>query len=65
MTADSEDPAQRARLADHWTRQALAEHASVASFARFALHLMAVGAPPDLLVATHQAGLDEIEHARL
>lgn len=41
------------------------EHASVASFARFSLQLMALGAPADLLRETHQAALDEIEHARI
>ena len=41
------------------------EHASVASFARFTLELLALGAPPDLLAAAQQAGLDEVEHARL
>lgn len=59
------DPAQRDRLAAHWTRAALAEHASVASFARFTLHLMAIGAPPQLLLESHRAGIDEIEHAKL
>ncbi|MFN3200925.1 MAG: hypothetical protein ACE366_21170 [Bradymonadia bacterium] len=54
----------RARLAEGWLETALAEHASVASFARFTLHLLAAGAPPHLLEASHQAGLDEIKHAR-
>lgn len=54
----------RQRLADSWLETALAEHASVASFARFTLHLLAAGAPPSLLEASHQAGLDEIKHAR-
>jgi hypothetical protein len=55
----------RAALAAAWTRDAQLEHASVASFARFALELMAVGAPAELVAATHQAALDEIQHARL
>jgi hypothetical protein len=55
----------RRRLAERWSRAALAEHASIASFARFTLQLLAVGAPPSLLVDAHRAGLDEIEHARL
>src|SRR5690606_30816180 len=42
-------PAQRRLLADRWTRAALGEHASVASFARFVLDLAALGAPPELL----------------
>jgi hypothetical protein len=41
------------------------EHASVAAFARFALELLALGAAADLLVGTHEAMGDEIEHARL
>jgi hypothetical protein len=48
-----------------WARDAASEHASVAAFARFALQLLAVGAPPDLLEAAHAAGLDEIAHARV
>ena len=55
----------RAALADAYTTAALAEHASVASFARFALDLMAVGAPSDLVTAAHEAALDEVRHARL
>jgi hypothetical protein len=58
-------PAARAALARAWTADALAEHASVAAFARFALQLLALGAPPDLVSATHQALVDEVEHARL
>ncbi len=41
------------------------EHASIASFSRFALQLMAAGAPADLIAAAHEAALDEIHHARL
>ncbi|HEY6561111.1 MAG TPA: ferritin-like domain-containing protein [Polyangiaceae bacterium] len=52
-------------LAAHWSGMALLEHASVASFARFSLQLMAVGAPASLVEAAHRAALDEIEHARL
>lgn len=55
----------RERIAQGWLDDALAEHASVASFARTTLELMAVGAPPSLLAATQRAALDEIEHARL
>ncbi len=54
----------RAR-AQKWTRDALAEHASVASFAAFALQLMAVGAPAELVREAQRAALDEVEHARL
>ncbi len=41
------------------------EHASIAAFARFTLHLLAVGAPPDLVSLSQQAIGDETEHARL
>jgi hypothetical protein len=59
------DPALRADLAARWTRDALFEHASVASFGRFALELMATGAPADLVAAAHHAALDEVRHAEL
>jgi hypothetical protein len=59
------DTGARRALADAWLRDALLEHASVASFGRFALELMAVGAPADLLAEAHRAALDEIEHARM
>jgi hypothetical protein len=55
----------RARLAAHWRDAAAMEHASVASFARFALQLVGLGAPPDLLADTSAAMLDEIDHARI
>lgn len=57
--------ATRAALAEAWLRDALLEHASVASFARFSLELMAVGAPPDMLAAAHEAAGDEVRHAAL
>jgi hypothetical protein len=40
------------------------EHASIAAFARFALEIMSLGGPPELLVATHEAMADETVHAR-
>lgn len=55
----------RARLAVHWLGTARAEHASIASFARFSMQLLALGAPPELLIEAQRATLDEIEHARL
>lgn len=54
----------RAALAEAWLRDALLEHASVASFSRFALELLAVGAPSDLVDAAHEAARDEVRHAR-
>jgi hypothetical protein len=48
-----------------WARIGLAEHASVASFHRFALELMALGAPESLVRLAHEAATDELRHARL
>ena len=55
----------RARLAAAWTERGLAEHASIASLGRFALDLLALGAPPDLVAAAHRAASDEVRHAKL
>ncbi len=51
--------------AKRWVRAGLMEHASVASFARFGLSLMAAGAPSGLIVGAHRAALEEITHAEL
>ncbi len=51
--------------ADRWLEMAALEHASVASFARFSLQLLALGAPSALVRATQEAALDEIAHARI
>jgi hypothetical protein len=48
-----------------WERMARDEHASVATFSRLSLELLAVGAPPSLVQRTHQAALEEISHARV
>lgn len=56
--------AERQELAAVWVADALLEHASIASFARFSLELLAVGAPAGLVEAAQRAGLDELEHAR-
>ena len=50
-------------LAEEWSRCGQMEHASIAAFARFSMQLLALGAPPDLLVATHAAMADETDHA--
>jgi hypothetical protein len=57
--------ADRAALARYWIEAAALEHASVASFARFTLELLALGAPPALVAEAQRAGLDEVEHARV
>lgn len=54
----------RDRVALHWTHGGLAEHASVASFARFTLQLLALGAPSELVSQAQAATADEIDHAR-
>jgi hypothetical protein len=40
------------------------EHASIAANARFALELLSLGAPPELVEETYQAMADETVHAR-
>lgn len=52
-----------AKLAAKWEHAALAEHASVASFAQLSLDLLELGAPPDLIRRCHLAAIDEIDHA--
>jgi hypothetical protein len=59
------DAATREIIAEHWLTVGALEHASVASFARFTLELLALGAPSDLLAETQRAGFDEVEHARM
>ena len=59
------EPAFASRLADHWSTIGQLEHASVAAFAQFVLQLLAVGAPPTLVLAAQRALADEVEHARL
>jgi hypothetical protein len=55
----------RDACAAYWAQAGAMEHASVASFARFALELLALGAPAALIADAQRAGLDEVEHARL
>lgn len=57
-------PKQRAALADYWQRAGQMEHASIAAFARFALQLSGLGAPPELLMETSAAMADETRHAQ-
>ena len=54
----------RDELAAEWARSAQMEHASIAAFARFAMQLLSLGAPPELVADTHAAMADETEHAR-
>jgi hypothetical protein len=55
----------RDRVAAHWTRIGLMEHASIAAFARFVMHLLALGAPAEIVRASQEAMGDETEHTRL
>ncbi len=55
----------RAALAAGFAEAAAFEHASVASFSRFTLELLAVGAPASLVAGAVRATAEEIEHARL
>jgi hypothetical protein len=59
------DEKTRHALAEAWVKDGLFEHASVATFARFAIQLLSVGAPARLLHETLAAGRDEVRHAEL
>jgi len=59
------DTATRNALADLYRQDALTEHASVASFARFVLQCLALGAPAEIVLEAQRAGLEEVEHAQL
>jgi len=52
------------RIVTAWLNDAVAEHASIASFARFTLELLSLGAPPKLVIASQDAGRDEVQHAQ-
>lgn len=56
--------AARAALASAWVSDALMEHPSIASFARFTLELLASGAPAHLVLGAQRAGLDEVANAK-
>lgn len=56
---------EREAIARGWARAGLLEHASIAAFARFTLQLLALGAPPALVLDARAAIGDETEHARL
>jgi hypothetical protein len=58
-------PALRAVLAEAWRQDGSFEHASVASFSRFTLQLLAQGAPATLVDGALRAARDEVQHARL
>ncbi|MFK7928029.1 MAG: ferritin-like domain-containing protein [Myxococcota bacterium] len=58
-------PEQAGAAATHWRNVALAEHASIASFARVVLELCALGAPADLVTDAVRAQADEVRHSKL
>ncbi|MDH5674346.1 MAG: ferritin-like domain-containing protein [Myxococcales bacterium] len=63
--SDALSYAERLALADSYRQDGLAEHASVASFSRFALQLLAQGAPASLVERALEATRDELRHAEL
>ncbi|MDJ0643761.1 MAG: hypothetical protein QNJ15_13185 [Erythrobacter sp.] len=62
MTASDD---RRLRATQAWLEIALAEHASIPSFARFSIELVALGAPPDLLERSARAMEDEVRHTKM
>jgi hypothetical protein len=58
-------PERAAIVAARWAEIGLMEHASIAAFARFAMQLLALGAPPDLVSAATEAMADETRHAQI
>jgi len=61
---EAPQPVRISRLALEWTQQALGEHASIASFAAFAIALMSNRAPPHLIQQSLTAAQDEYRHAQ-
>src|ERR1043165_174718 len=55
----------RQQLSELWLDSALSEHAAIASFSRFSLQLLAVGAPPELVQRAQLSAIQEIRHAQL
>lgn len=54
----------RSILSEAWAAEGCHEAASVASFSRFVLQLISVGAPSSLIAGAQAAMADEVEHAR-
>jgi hypothetical protein len=65
VALDGLSMAAREALAARWIQDGAFEHASVASFSRLALALLATAADADLVRAAHEAALDEVRHAKL
>ena len=66
LLVDTHDlsPEAREALAEAWALDGAYEHASIASFARFVLDLMAVAAPASLIARAQAALGDEVRHAQ-
>lgn len=62
---EGKGPVRRRELAALWVRRGALEHAAVASFGRFALDLLALGAPDDLVQDAIRAIREEARHAKL
>ena len=56
---------ERQRLAATWTRRSAAEYLAVSTFSVLSIHLVAAGAPADVLSLCLRAGIDEVRHAEL
>ncbi|KAL7534396.1 hypothetical protein ACHAWF_004819 [Thalassiosira exigua] len=63
-TSATNDATSQIGLRKEWMRSALGEHASVASFAAFAIALMTNHAPSRLVEDSLKAALDEVRHAK-
>ena len=57
-------PTLRERLGAEWLQDAREEYASIPAFSLLSLHLTRLAAPPELVMASHRAALDEVSHAR-
>jgi hypothetical protein len=55
----------RDALGRHFAHSAQMEHASIASFNRFSMQLLGLGAPAELVELAQRAALDEVHHARI
>lgn len=62
---DELDADTRRALCEVYLEDALTEHASVASFARFTLQCLSAGTPADIVAAAQRAGLEELQHAKI
>ncbi len=63
-SVDALSDSTRSVLARAWAAEGCHEAASVASFSRFVLQLISLGAPSSLIVRAQSAMADEVEHAR-